>query len=280
MKNLRRLCFLLAVLISVSASSMRDGSIAASISNFPEQTPIIADVYATGYFCVYNSELAGTQTVTTTISPVQRSPDLSSAALAKSDDVYRGEVGNNTYTLKASFLFGGRGVAMQGTGRTAPDGDYIKYTGGAGCFVHISGPKAGRNLKGQWAESPRVIRNRYARLGITDFTGFGNLALLYPERAAYSRASSVAGSTGQTLTPWLSISVDPSIIPLGQTGTLLFKNGTTTGYGLTQATFKADDIGSAIKGKHIEIYLGEGQSAYNDWLRSGGNRLVDVYPVR
>jgi 3D (Asp-Asp-Asp) domain-containing protein len=275
MKCLIKFCFLCIVLISPSAISVGDDSITPG-----NYSVIITDVFATGYYCVYNSELPGSQTITTTISPVQRSPDLSSAALAKSDDVYRGEVGNNTYTLKASFLFGGRGVAMQGTGRTAPDGDYIKYTGGAGCFVHISGPDAGRNLKDQWVENPQVLRNRYARLGITDFTGFGNLALSYPDRATFSRTSSIAGSSGQTLTPWLSISVDPSIIPLGQTCKLSFKNSTAKASGVKYSTFRADDIGGAIKGRHIEIYLGEGQSALDKWLLSGGNRYVDIYPVR
>jgi 3D (Asp-Asp-Asp) domain-containing protein len=212
---------------------------------------IITDVFATGYYCVYDSELAGSQTITKTIS-------------------------NNAYILKASFLFGGRGVAMQGTGKTAPNGDYIKYTGGAGCFVHISGPDAGRNLKGQWVENPQVLRNRYARLGITDFTGFGNLALSYPDRATFSRTSSVAGSSGQTLTPWLSISVDPSLIPLGQTCKLSFKNSTAKASGVKYSTFRADDIGGSIKGKHIEIYLGEGQSAIDEWNRTGGNRLVSL----
>ena len=97
-KNLCLLWLLAMALLSIVGDS------ATASDSFSKQPPIITNVYATAYYCVYNSELAGTQTITTTIS-------------------------NKTYTLKASFLFGGWGVAMQGTGKTAPEGDYIKYTG-------------------------------------------------------------------------------------------------------------------------------------------------------
>jgi 3D (Asp-Asp-Asp) domain-containing protein len=252
MKGLTKLCFICAVLIGAGASGLRDASIAASDFDFYRQGTIITDCLATGYYCVYDSELAGSQNITKTIS-------------------------NNTHILKTSFLFGGHGVAMQGTGKTAPDGDYIKYAGGGGCFIHLVGPNAGTNLNGQWVESTQVLRDRYARLGITDFTGFGNLALLYPDQASYSRQSLISGSTGRPLTPWLSIAVDPSLIPPGHTCTLVFKNGDATPFGGTQANFRADDVGSAVKGRRIDIYLGEGQSAIDEWNRTGGNRYVDVY---
>ena len=181
--------------------------------------------------------------------------------------------------MKASFLFGGWGVAMQGTGKTAPDGDYIKYIRGAGCFVRLAGPNAGRNPEGKWVINPQTLRNRYARLGITDFTGFGNLALLNPDSATYSIVSSITGSAGLPLTPWSSISADSSLIPPGQTGTILFKNGDTTPAGLTSSSFIVQDSGQSIKGKHIDIYLGEGQSVIDEWNRTGGNRYVDIYTV-
>ncbi|MGB7581172.1 MAG: 3D domain-containing protein [Sedimentisphaerales bacterium] len=231
------------------------GDSAAASDDFYKQPPLITDVYATAYHCVYNSELPGTQTITTTIS-------------------------NKTYTLKASFLFGGMGVAMQGTGKTALDGDYIKYTGGAGCFARLTGPNAGRNPEGKWVINPQTLRNRYARLGITDFTGFGNLALLHPDSATYSIVSSLTGSTGQPLTPWSSISADSLLIPPGQTVTLVFKNGATTPAGLASANFIVQDSGQSVKGKRIDIYLGEGKSAIDEWNRTGGNRYVDIYPVR
>lgn len=212
----------------------------------------ITDCYVTGYFCVYNTELDGFQTITKKIS-------------------------DSNYTLKASFLFGGRGVAMQGTGKTAPDGDYIKYAGGGGNFIRITGPDAGKNLNGKWIINPKTLQYRYAKLGITDFAGFGNLALLSPNDALFVKVNAVTGSMGQPLVPWCSISVDTSLIPLDKTVTLSFKNDSPGNDKPPQITCKTQDIGGSIKGKHIEIYLGQGQAAIDEWNRSGGNRLVDIY---
>jgi len=258
MNKLQKIFCLWFFFIGLAASGVCDESVAASDFGFSDQTVYpeergsvtITDVYATGYFCVYNSQLAGSQTITRTIS-------------------------NNIFTLKTSFLFGGRGVAMQGTGRTAPDGNYIKYTGGGACFVRVSGPDAGRNLEGKWVINPQVLRDRYARLGITDFAGFGNLALLNPDYATYSQHSLIIGSMGRPLTPWQSIAVDPSLIPLGRIGILLF-NKDAIDYNLSKTTFSADDTGGEIKGKRIDIYLGEGQSAWDKWRESGGNRMCDM----
>ena len=68
-------------LLTMSLLSLVGDSATAS-DDSPKQTPLITNVYATAYHCVYNSELAGIQTVTTAIS-------------------------NKTYTLRASFLSGG-----------------------------------------------------------------------------------------------------------------------------------------------------------------------------
>jgi 3D (Asp-Asp-Asp) domain-containing protein len=195
---------------------------------------------ATAYYCVYESEMDGAQKVTLTIS-------------------------GKAYTLKASFLFGGFGVAMQGTGRTGPGGDYIHYDGGGGGWAHIDNPQ----------EFTAEVRQRYVNLGITDFTGFGNLALTHPEGAKYSVVSGVIGSSGRTLVAWYSIAVDPSVISLGTIGTLLFMSGTTPD-GAVQMRFRADDSGGRITGNRIDIYVGEGLSALNEWIQTGGNRYVKV----
>ena len=200
----------------------------------------LGEFYATAYHCVYESEMAGTQTVTKTIS-------------------------GTPYTLKASFLFGGYGVAMQGTGRTGPAGGYIHYTGGGEGFVSVDDPI-----------NDAAVRQRYAQIGITDFTGFGNIGLNYPSDATYSMVSEITGASGRTLIPWYSIAVDPSEISLGTTGTLLFKSGTTP-EGTTQMSFRADDTGGGITGKHIDVYVGEGQSAIDEWYQTGGNRNVEVH---
>ena len=87
--------------------------------------------------------------------------------------------------------------------------------------------------------------------------------------------SGVTGASGRTLIPWYSIAVDPSIIPLGTNGLLLFKSGTTPD-GSTHMSFHADDTGGAITGNRIDIYVGEGESAIDEWARTGGNRNVEV----
>jgi 3D (Asp-Asp-Asp) domain-containing protein len=200
----------------------------------------LGEFYATAYHCVYESEMSGTQTVTKTIS-------------------------GTPYTLKASFLFGGYGVAMQGTGRTGPAGDYIHYTGGGGGFVSVDDPV-----------NDAAVRQRYAQIGITDFTGFGKKGLNYPSDATYSKVSEITGASGRTLISWYSIAVDPSELSLGTTGTVLFKSGTTP-EGATQMSFRADDTGGGITGKHVDIYVAEGQSAIDEWYQTGGNRNVEVH---
>lgn len=210
-------------------------------SNIPDTTAVDSgEFWATAYYCVYGSEMDGTQTSTLGIS-------------------------GSTYTLKASFLFGGHGVAMQGTGRTGPGGDYVHYVGSGGAFVSVDNPVEDAD-----------VRARYAALGITDFTGFGNIGLAYPSGATYSIVSAVTGASGRALVPWYSIAVDPSTISLGITGTLLFKSGATTPSGATEMGFRADDTGGAITGNRIDVYVGESMSALSEWVQTGGNRYVEV----
>ena len=261
--------FIFSFIISISSFNLLNRTMARekfenSFDNFTNQSNdnarkivlhdsiIVSDVYATGYYCIYDCEMTGSQMISKTIS-------------------------KNIYNLKASFLFGGYGIAMQGTGRTGPEGDYIKYVGGGGCFVYITGPDAGKNLNGRWIENPKTLCKRYKQIGITDFTGFGNLALSHPEKASFTCSSQIRGSTGNILKPWHSIAVDPSLINPGQSCTLLFKDGATTPYGDTTASFKAEDTGGNIKDRHIDIYLGEGHAALDQWLKTGGNRYVDIF---
>jgi 3D (Asp-Asp-Asp) domain-containing protein len=197
-----------------------------------------SDFWATAYYCCYESEMGGTQTVNWIIS-------------------------GNTYSAKASFLFGGFGVSMQGTGRTGPNGEYIHYDGGGGSHVHIDNP----------GEFTLEVRQRYTNLGVTDFAGFGNLALTHPEGATYSIGSGVIGANLNTLIPWYSIAVDPDVIPLSTIGTLVFESG-------SQMNFLADDTGGRILGKRIDVYVGEGEAAINEWSQTGGNRWVTVVPQR
>lgn len=216
---------------------------------FGAQDADVTDVWATAYCCIYASEMSGTQEVTKMIS-------------------------GRTYTLKASFLFGGWGVAMQGTGRTGPGEDYIQYIPSSG------GP--GEPGLGDFVHITDEVRERYAALGVTDFTGFGGLALANPSRAEYQLVEDVIGASGRVLTAWRSIAVHFSIpvVPLGTEGVLHFKGDETTPMGSRCMPFSADDRGGGTDptggSNWIDVYVGEGSSAIQAWNNTGGNRYVDL----
>jgi murein DD-endopeptidase MepM/ murein hydrolase activator NlpD len=210
----------------------------------PVGAAAVDGVWATGYYCVYNSEISGTQTVTK-------------------------EISGTVYMLKASFLFGGHGVGMQGTGRTGPDGVYIHYDGGAG---------PGDLGLGDFTQITEEVQDRYAAIGVTDFTGFGNIALAYPASATYSVKEGVIGAYGTILTPWRSIAVDVSapVLSGGTTGGLHFRSGVSSPDGAGCISFSVDDRGGGGE-DWIDVYVGEGQQALDAWIATGGNRYVDLF---
>jgi len=197
--------------------------------------------WATAYNTVFDSELDGTQMVSRSIS-------------------------GSEFSLKASFLFGGFGVSMQGIGRTVPGGTCIQHSSGGGSFVHIDDP----------LEFTPTVRNEYQTLGVTDFTGFGPLGLSSPATSEYIKCTKVTGSSERVLKPWYSIATDPAYIPPGTKGTIIFQEGKPQPSGSSSMEFRADDTGSAIKGKRIDIYIGEGESALDQWYTTGGNRYVEI----
>ena len=172
------------------------------------------------------------------------------------------------------------GVAMQGTGKTAPDGDYIKYTGGAGRFVRLTGPNAGRNPEGKWVinpqNPPQSLRpprhHRFCRLRQSGPFA-SRLRDLFNRLINHRLSRPAPHSLVLYFRRHIAHSTRPSRYPCLQ-------KRHTTPAGLTSANFIVQDSGQSIKGKHIDIYLGEGQSAIDEWNRTGGNRCVDIYPVR
>jgi len=195
--------------------------------------------FATAYNCVIGTELDGTQTVTRTIS-------------------------DKNYELKGSFLYGGYGVCMQGTGRISPTGEYIR----------VQNPQDINFVKSPFSDA---VKNRYASLGISDFTGFGNMAIEYPENARFEVTNKgVIGASNRILVPWHSIATDRTLLPDGTTGTILFMDEGIAPDGSGQIIFSADDTGGGICGKHIDIYVGEGEAALNQWTQTGGNRFIRI----
>jgi len=165
---------------------------------------------------------------------------------------------------------------MQGTGRTGPFGDYIHYVYDGGNWVHINNPY----------EFTDAVKERYSQLGITDFTGFENLALAHPEQANYEVVQHITGARSRVMEPWRSIAVrcDDPLVPFDTTGVLYFKNGYTPD-NTTSMIFSVDDCGwgrqdnSCCGGSEdywIDIYIGEGKAAYQEWINTGDNRCLDI----
>lgn len=199
------------------------------------------ELKATGYIGVLEGDLEGTQTISILIS-------------------------GKTYRLKASFLYGGHGVAMQGTGKIST-GQYIHYDGGGG---------PGERNKGVFVRITDEIKSRYAAIGITDFTGFGAYAVANPTAARFSQVQGVTGASGRVLKKWFSIAVsaEKPVVVLGSKGTLCFNNGTTPENSKSMP-FSADDTGDGDE-NWVDVYLGEGKAALQTWITTGGNRTFTL----
>lgn len=85
---------------------------------------------------------------------------------------------------------------------------------------------------------------------------------------AYCACSSCCGkwadgitATGTTATEGRTIAVDPSVIPYGSTVTLFFENGDTHSY-------IAEDCGSGIKQKRIDVFFSDHQAALEFGIQS------------
>lgn len=239
------------------------------VPRLPLKLRSLGEFNFTFYYCVYNSELEGTQTYAMTL------PDKRPG--------HEGEF--ITLDLKASFWFGGRGVRQQGTGRTGADGLYVKWIRGGGRFITID------ENDPYWRY---VVKKRYEKLGITDFTGFetwpgpeGGIrkALEFPEQVEYWIVEHITGgATNLQLVPWYSIAAPWSLLA-GSTGYIEFTTGDTltppvTPSGKTWISFKVDDRGGAIKGRRIDVYLGEGNQAALKWVQTGDNRKGIVYVLQ
>ncbi len=86
------------------------------------------------------------------------------------------------------------------------------------------------------------------------------------------------GCGGRKLTELKSIAVDPRLIPLGSIVYIPQAENVTIGGRTHGGVFYADDIGSAIKGKHIDVFAGHRQNM--DAFTSAGmgsSSGVDVY---
>lgn len=80
----------------------------------------------------------------------------------------------------------------------------------------------------------------------------------YSKRANHCQVVDMPiGANGYTLTELRSVAVDPSVIPIGSTIFIRDAADVPIGDSLVHdGVFYAQDVGSAIKGNHIDVYLG------------------------
>ncbi|MCX7732476.1 MAG: 3D domain-containing protein [candidate division WOR-3 bacterium] len=86
------------------------------------------------------------------------------------------------------------------------------------------------------------------------------------------------GHGGFTLTELKSIAVDPEIIPLGSKLYIPQFEGVSVNGRQLNGVFYAHDIGGAVKGKHIDVFIGKRE--YMNFLSSAGVKssgFVDIY---
>jgi len=86
------------------------------------------------------------------------------------------------------------------------------------------------------------------------------------------------GCGGHTLADLKSIAVDPRLIPLGSVVYIPQAGNVTVDGQTLGGVFYAHDVGSAIKGKHIDIFVGRKQNmdAFTS-VGMGSSSGVDVY---
>jgi 3D (Asp-Asp-Asp) domain-containing protein len=86
------------------------------------------------------------------------------------------------------------------------------------------------------------------------------------------------GSGGHRLTELRSVAVDPRIVPIGSRLYIPQADNVTVDGRTMNGVFYANDVGSAVRGKHIDIFIGRRQNmdAFSAaGMRSSGS--VDVY---
>lgn len=95
---------------------------------------------------------------------------------------------------------------------------------------------------------------------------FLNAASSYVFFRYSSTTNAAQGTTGCGLTPWASMAVDPSVLPLGGILAYSLPNQPDAG-GVRNGLGFAQDTGGAILGKRVDMFTGEGEAAYRQAIR-------------
>jgi len=133
---------------------------------------------------------------------------------------------------RQDFLYGARGVPMQGTGETLDD-QYVRFDGGGGGWHD--------NAAGHPDE------------------------LNHPETAQLSNTDGAHGSYANVV-EGRSIAIDPHVVPPRSRVSITSSDGSRA-----LGERHADDTGGGIRGYHIDHFSGAGSAATARWTAQGGD---------
>ena len=164
--------------------------------------------------------------------------------------------------LPVDFLYGARGVSMQGDGELK-DGSHIHLCAGFGigwltgkarrtsaARGFPQGPPAWRHIS-YWKNAKQHLTFPLARGGWSNGRG-----KFYPGK----QGSRFCPGSSRPLHPYRTVAVDPELIPLGSPLYL----ETYRALGLGDGCMLASDTGGAIRGRHIDVFRpapGRGEQA-------------------
>jgi len=172
----------------------------------------------------------------------------------------------------AHFLYSARGLPMQGSGRSR-DGRVVQYLSSISDvhWLNKNGETTGPQGAGQpWSAGPpvKIHPPENAHFSVLDKEKYpygegarGAITPLFPETPGEKLPSKIP-----------SIAVDPEVIEYRSIVYIeSLKEGPSYGY------FQALDTGSAIKGNHIDVFVGAGEEAMIKYRQlSGEEKYSDV----
>ncbi len=143
------------------------------------------------------------------------------------------------------------------------------------------------------------IANSQSILGVYNFAGRGdteqvNCSPYYPALKNISATNRVRfklsntpygeGANGNPLVPYRTIAVDRTLIPMGSVVYIPEARGVTVtlpsgGQALHDGYFYAGDVGSAIKGNHIDVFLGIAKQSPFPFVKSTASATFNAYIV-
>lgn len=152
---------------------------------------------------------------------------------------------------RVDWLYSARGVSMEGDG-IGSDGRRYHIDGlGDQGWVTASGKRTRPGRHGWSAGSPfwRDVGWRNRRGRVTFPLATGGWYAGQPRRTRSTGGITFAEGPSRPLRFYRSVAVDPNLIPLGSRVYIPAYSHTSGG-----GWFRADDVGGAIQGRHLDVY--------------------------